>query len=215
MVNVSCACSTPPSNAITTMTMACRSGTDFASCCAMGNPKSKCTVTATADNGYHHRFLSLNHEDAVKRFKAADTNSDCAVSKSEHEAFIVDDIIDPVAKAVGFSLSNNAEGQADIKSRIQKRWDDIIVALGTNSITPANFAYNLDGWKCPQSKSSSTGHNSRRELIGRSVGAYCKNMCSGRQLTCCGNSCVQGRTCPASPSTNQTATIGWIVSLLP
>ena len=46
-VKVACSCTTPPSDAIATMTMSCHSGTNFASCCQMGKSSSQCTGVLT------------------------------------------------------------------------------------------------------------------------------------------------------------------------
>ena len=65
------------------------------------------------------KLPSLNRKDAIQRFKAADKNGDCLISKSEHEAYFIDNILDPVAKSLGFTLNNKVQDRDLFRALIQ------------------------------------------------------------------------------------------------
>lgn len=131
---------------------------------------------------------SINRADAIKRFKAADTNGDCAISDSELQVYAISHIIDPTFEAIGYSIDNESQLQDIIKEAYHQIHKNMSMN-GTKRVGPADFVQNMGSWTC-----SPKVPGRSRSLVGRSQGATCHNVCT-HNLHCCNGSC-QSSSCP-------------------
>ena len=62
-------------------------------------------------------FMALDKADAIKRFKAADSNGDCKISKLELDKYAVDHFLDPIQFLLGSSFNGRSGIQVGLHSR--------------------------------------------------------------------------------------------------
>ena len=56
-------------------------------------------------------FKALDKTDAIKRFKTADSNGDCKISKLELDKYAVDHLLDPIQFLLGSSFNGKSGRQ--------------------------------------------------------------------------------------------------------
>ena len=159
---------------------------------------------------------AINRADAIKRFKAADSNGDCIITESELLVHAISHIIDPTSKIMGYTFDNESVLQDIVKKAYHYMYNNMS-ANGTKHVGPADFVQNIGSWKCTPKVSRG------RSLVGRSLGASCNNVCT-HKLHCCGGSCTSN-SCPGTAactagvsivtSAITVASLGWGSPLIP
>ena len=160
---------------------------------------------------------SVTKKEAIHKFKAADVTGDCVLTYSEFFDYFDNILLSKLMNLLGaahLSPVIQATTNLMLKSYFDKLSTNYTGTKGSRMMTPAKFDAWLDNWTCtPAIVAADPSAAGRRLLIGRSAGAECANMCSGKDLTCCSNTCITGSSCGSGSGGGHAAYD--IVSILP